>query len=396
MSYREFTRRVLTVVGILVLLLGFWYLRNIVMLAFLSSIIAVSMSIPVNRLQQFGLARGPSIAITVVTTLLLLILFVTWILPTLAVQMADLVTELPEAFDTAADSYNDWHANQNQTLQDFLPSGDPEELEALLGIEEGGLEEIVSVEDAAGFLLPVLRGAGNVLAGLVANIVIVFFVSLFLLLDPMDYARGALLLMPPQYHKRTVEVMMELRITLTAWLSAQAISITISAILVYVILGLIIGVPNALAIAALAGIMTFIPNIGSLVPLIPIVIFTLADDPAKTPLALIAYFVIQQVESNVITPTIVKERLSIPAGALFIFQLVSATLFGFFGLLLAVPLLATLITLVRELYVYDVLGMRGIRVDIETVETNKLRLVTSETDHDPPMVWVLESESAED
>jgi predicted PurR-regulated permease PerM len=365
------------------------------MLAFLSSIIAVSLSIPVNRLQRFGLRRGPAVGITVVTALILVISFVTWILPTLVVQMADLVTELPDAFDTATASYNEWHEGQNSTIQELLPRGDSNEIERMLGIEDSGLEDIISVEDAAGFLLPVLRGASNVLVGVVANLVIVFFVSLFLLLDPMDYARGAIMLVPQPYQKRAVEVLVELRITLTAWLTAQSISIVISGTLVYVILGLIIGVPNALAIAALAGLMTFIPNIGSLVPLIPIVIFTLADDPAKTPFALIAYFVIQQVESNVITPTIVKERLSIPAGALFIFQLISATLFGFFGILLAVPLLATLITLVRELYVYDALGMRGVSVDIETIAPDKLRLVTTHHDDKPPMVWVLDTDDPE-
>ena len=61
--------------------------------------------------------------------------------------MADLVTELPDAFETATETYGDWHEDQNQTIQDLLPRGDADEIEELLGIEEGGLEEIISVED---------------------------------------------------------------------------------------------------------------------------------------------------------------------------------------------------------------------------------------------------------
>jgi predicted PurR-regulated permease PerM len=74
-----------------------------------------------------------------------------------------------------------------------------------------------------------------------------------------------------------------------------------------------------------------------------------------------AYLVIQLAESNVITPTLVKAELNIPAGGLMIFQLLMTLAFGALGLLLAVPVFAGLIVLVREIYSYDLRGLRRCR-----------------------------------
>lgn len=384
MSYGEFVKRTLTVFGIGIFFVGFWYLRNIFMIAFLASIIAISLSIPVTRLQEFGMKRGYAIASTLFSALLIVILFMTWILPVMVTQMSDLVEGLPDAFTNATETYNEWQGKQNDTFQRFFPEFDTKEIERTLGLsdDQPASEALFSVEDVSSFALPVLRGAGNVIAGLVANLLIIMIVSIFLLADPMDYARGFLSVIPLPYQPRAVEIMVQLRKTVVTWMTAQSLSITVTIALVWIILGWILGVPNALALGVIAGIMTFIPNIGSIVPLIPITIFTLADEPRKLPLVLAAYLLIQQLESNFITPSFVKRQLSIPAGALLIFQLISGALFGVLGIVLAVPLLAVIITLIREIYVYDVLGMRGVEVSIEQSPDGKLKLITISNEDD--------------
>ena len=107
------------------------------------------------------------------------------------------------------------------------------------------------------------------------------------------------------------------------------------------------------------GLCYFCAHIGAFLPLIPITVFTLADDPAKLLIMVPAYLAIQSVESNVLSPLIVKRQLSIPAAGMFVFQIVSGLIFGVLGILLAVPLLAVIVTLVRELYSHDVLGLEG-------------------------------------
>lgn len=367
MTYTEFVKRVVTIFAIAILCVVLWRVRQILMLAFLSSIIAISLTIPVGRLQKLGLRRTPSILLTLAAALVVIVLFFAWFLPVTAVQMADLVDQFPDAFEDARAAYTDWYNRQDDTLRAVLLNPDGRDLDRFLN-------EAAEIGASAAATL------GNAVASVAGNLAIVIIVAVFLLLEPKDYARGAISLIPPAYRPRALEVMVQLRITVTTWMTALTFSISISMFLVWLVIGIILGVPNGLALGVIAGFSTIIPNIGSLIPLVPITIFTLADEPRKLPFVLPAYLAIQLLESNVLTPSIVKRQLSIPAALVLLFQLIAATLFGFFGVLLAVPLLAITITLVRELYIHDILGLRGVSVDIETREDGALRLVTHDAD----------------
>lgn len=367
MTYGEFAKRTLTVLGLLAFALMLWELRGIVMLVLLASIIAVSLNLPVQRLQKWGMRRQIAIALTLAGVVVGLGLFLAWILPAMVVELAQLIAQLPDAWNTFQAAYTDWYAAQSGVLTDFLPELDGDVLDDVLA----------QVADAGSALLP---GAGTLLLNGLGNFLIVIVVSVFLLLDPMDYLRGFITLVPAGLRGRALEVMLELRLAVTTWMTALSFSITITIILVWLVLGVILGIPNALGLGVIAGLMTIIPTIGSIVPVIPIIIFTLSDDPAKLPLSVPAYIIIQLVESNILTPAYVKRQLNIPVALVLLFQVIAGTLFGLIGVLLAVPMLAIIITLVRELYVYDALGMRGTSFDIEQDQTGQLRIVTREAD----------------
>jgi predicted PurR-regulated permease PerM len=100
--------------------------------------------------------------------------------------------------------------------------------------------------------------------------------------------------------------------------------------------------------------------------LIPIAIITLATDPSQFLIMAPAYLLIQMLESSVITPSLIKAELNIPQGGLLLFQLLMTLAFGTLGLLLALPMLAVLIVLVREIYSYDLLGLRSLAIEITT------------------------------
>jgi predicted PurR-regulated permease PerM len=381
-TYQEFVKRFLTVVAVVLGLLAIWQLREIVLVVFLAAIIAISLSVPVHRLQAWGMKRGYAITITLTIVLLGFVTFLVWLLPVLVTQMADLVEELPDATDQTFLEYNNWRSKQSSTIQDILPRADYEEIEKQLGLGESDEPPAFDFSDVSNVALPVLGGAANFALGLVAQLAVIIIVSIFFLLDPSDYVRGIITIFPAAYRPRAMEVITQLQKTVVTWMAALSLSISVTVVLVTIVLGGILRVPNSLALGVIAGVTTVIPNIGSLISIVPIIIFTLADDPAKLPFVLIAYLLIQQVESNVITPSIVKRELSIPPAALLIFQLIAAALFGFFGILLAVPMLATLMTLIRELYLYDVLGMRGVKVEVEQLEDGSWKVSEVHRDAD--------------
>jgi predicted PurR-regulated permease PerM len=223
-----------------------------------------------------------------------------------------------------------------------------------------------------------LGGVGTVLT-LLVNVAVVLFIAIFFLVDPQSYVRASLYLLPKEYHTSALDIWKELYQTLRAWLSALSLSITITAALVWLILGVLLGMPNPLVVAVFAGLATFIPNVGVFLPIIPITIFTLSGEPGRLLIYIPVYLLIQLVESNVLTPSIVKAELNIPAGGLMIFQLLMTIAFGPLGLLLAVPALAVIIVLVRELYVYDRLQLRDTEIDVEIDDEGEIQLAEHDT-----------------
>lgn len=381
MSYGEFVKRVTTVFAIGVALLGLWYLREIVMLAFLSVIIALVFSAPAERLEKSGVPRSIAIGITISGIVLLFSLLVLWFVPIVLNAFTQLSNDLPTAYQNTLDYYIEWRADRPASAQDLLP-----ELEA--NAQELETNDIVSQEQIASFLLPSLGRVSSAAVAVGANVVVIIVISIFLLVDPHSHVRGLLALIPAEHHNRVAHLLFVLRYTLRNWLTTLAFSMVLTAVLMEIFFGWILGVPNAVALALIAGLLTVIPNIGAAISVIPIVLVTLSHDPVLLPIALIGYFVLQQVESNVITPLFIRSRMQIPPASLFIFQIAAAAVFGFLGLVLAVPLMAAIIAVVRELYVYDTLGFRNkfIRImldstglSVDVVDSNNL-----ETDVTPP------------
>lgn len=362
MSYREFFRRFLLVVIILVVLVGLWQVRGTVILAFLGVVLAVALSIPVNRLhKKHGWRRTWAIIFTVfifllVTTLVYLILF-----PAIFDEVGRLIVSIPAAYNSIIDLYEQFRSS-NELIANFFPAFQGNE--ANQTFDQLGDQFMGSIGSILETSLPVLLSGIGSLASFVLNFVLAVFLAILFLIDPMSYVKASLYLVPEQYHQRLLNLWNELYRTLTTWIRALSFSITVTVLLVWLVLGVLLGSPNALIVAVFAGVATLIPNIGFWLPLLPILIFNLAADPAQLLIVVPAYLLIQIVESNFITPSIVKAELNIPAAGMMVCQLVLGILLGPLGLFLAVPLVAVIIAIVRELYSFDSLGLRGKQLDL--------------------------------
>ena len=357
MSNQDFFKRILmvtlTAIGVLLL----WHLRSIFMLGFAALMIAVGVSIPAGWLQRRGLRRGFAILLSGLITLLIALFLTLWIVPTLIQETLTIIAQLPVMIGASIEAYEDLRAN-NEFLSGVLPTLEMDSFQTLqetLGLEPESLRNLASTIIGTG-TSTLFAGLG-LFGYLLTNLLFVLFIAAFFLYEPTSYIKASLYLVPRGYRARLLEIWDELYETLRTWISAQFLSISITAALVFGILGLLLGMPFPLIVAAFAGFATFIPNIGAFLPLIPIVIFTVAEKPEWLFIYVGVYLLIQLTESNIITPLIVKAELDIPSGVLMLFQLIAAALLGAMGLLFAVPLLALLITLVREFYTKDMLGV---------------------------------------
>ena len=143
--------------------------------------------------------------------------------------------------------------------------------------------------------------------------------------------------------------------TLRWWLIGKVGSMIFIGILTWIGLS-IIGVPLALTLGLIAGLLSFIPNFGPIISALPAILLAFIDSPITAVYVLILYVGVQLVESNLVTPIIERETVELPPALTIIFQLALSVMIGGLGLVLATPLLAVIMVLVQMVYIQDVLG----------------------------------------
>ena len=131
------------------------------------------------------------------------------------------------------------------------------------------------------------------------------------------------------------------------WLLGRILSMVIVGILSYVGL-LALGVPVPLFLAILAGLLSFIPNIGPILSVVPAILVVSGAGLLQIGLVVTLYVVIQFIESYVLTPRIQQNLIAVPPALLLAAQLILGTIFGIMGLLLAAPAPAVVVALVRD------------------------------------------------
>jgi predicted PurR-regulated permease PerM len=198
------------------------------------------------------------------------------------------------------------------------------------------------------------------------NFLLLLVGSLFFAADPKVYERGFLLLIPPSKRAAMEDALFDAAATLRLWLRAQLIQMTTMGVLVGIGLW-IAGVPSAAALGLLAGLSEFIPYVGPTAAMLPAL--GLAATAGTGPIigTLVTYALVRLVQSNFITPYVTNRVISIPP-AITLFAILSiGAVFGVFGLFFSAALLVVIFTLIRSLYLREVLGEDIPRAEHETL-----------------------------
>ncbi len=185
--------------------------------------------------------------------------------------------------------------------------------------------------------------------GFLGDLYTVFFLGLFLAATPKEYVKGIVSLVPRKGRSKANDVLQRMGLNLRSWFKGMTYSVLITFALTAGGL-LALGVDQWLILSILAGLLTFIPNFGPIISLIPAVLVGFLDSPQQALYIGILYFFIQLIESNLITPYIQNKMLSIPAALLLFFQMLMGVLGGAWGVVMATPFLVVIMTLVQELY----------------------------------------------
>lgn len=197
--------------------------------------------------------------------------------------------------------------------------------------------------------------------GGLGDIYIIFFLGIFFMAQPDLYKRGIIVLFPKHKRKRAEEVVYTLGYTLKRWLLGKLFSMLIVGILTGIGLA-ILGIPLALTLAIFAAIVSFIPNFGPIIGLIPAFLLAFTKGGEYALYTVLLYIVVQAIESNVITPLIQRKMISFPMAMILLAQVLLGIFTGGLGLILAVPVIAIVMVLIKMLYIEDILGDTSIEV----------------------------------
>jgi predicted PurR-regulated permease PerM len=188
----------------------------------------------------------------------------------------------------------------------------------------------------------------------IADVLVVIVAGIFLATQPRFYLTGAVKLIPPTKRALALESIMESEQALRLWLRGQLIAMIVVGLLTG--LGLwALGMPSALTLGLLAGILEFIPFAGPILSAVPAILLALAVSPEIALWVLLLYFAVQQFEGYVLTPLVQQYAVDLP-GVVLLFSLIAfGALFGTLGVILAAPLTVVCYVLVKRLYVIETL-----------------------------------------
>ncbi|MBE9235049.1 AI-2E family transporter [Anabaena aphanizomenioides LEGE 00250] len=329
-------------IGLITLVLSLyilWQLREVLLLIFAAVVLATTLNRLARTFQNLGIKSGFAVFLSVMIFLGGVIGFFWLIVPPFAQQFQELTYRVPQGFERI----NTWIDEQRTHI--------PEQLEVFI-------PDINSlVAEAQPLINRVLGNSFAFVSGslvIVLNILLVLVLTGMFLVNPNAYRKVFVRLFPSFYRRRVEGILDQCELSLERWVSGAFLAVCVVGLMSMIGLSLL-GVKAALALGVLAGFMNLIPNLGPTMSVVPAMAIALLDNPWKPVFVLILYFVIQQVESNFITPIVMAHQVSLLPAVTLISQLFFVTFFGFLGLFLALPLTVVAKIWVQEVLVKDVL-----------------------------------------
>ena len=189
----------------------------------------------------------------------------------------------------------------------------------------------------------------------VTDAVLIFFAGLYLAGQPDLYLRGVLSLTPPAYRSRMTVILGEVYDGLRHWVLGQLVTMAVVGTIFGVALA-IIGVPSPVVLGLIAALSEFIPLLGPVVATVPAVLAALSQSYTMVIWVVLAFLVIQQIESNLLVPFVQRRAVHLPPVLALFATVLFGLVFGIAGLLFANPLVVAIMIVVRMAYVTDALG----------------------------------------
>ncbi|PYO48608.1 MAG: hypothetical protein DMD72_06940, partial [Gemmatimonadetes bacterium] len=401
---RDIVRVLALIFGFYVLLRLLWIAHPVVFLFFLGVLFGLPVAQGADWLEKRKVPRALGVTIILAAFLGLLTGAGVWMAPILRTQSRELQVRLPEAMDKI-DAWLGHRANgvlgllfneesstdsvriaTAQRVDSTAPAGatvvladssTTDSAAVVPGAVASTTTRTHEVEVGGNLRREItkqFRGAQHSFLSMLTStfavsgaLMLVLFIAAYIGVDPALYHGGILELVPARERDRVAVTLTRLATTLRRWLVTQLIAMVVIGTVTTLFL-FAIHVKAALPLGILAGISKFIPIVGSIFAVIPAMAMAFIDSPHKALLVAIGYFVVQFVENHLLVPVLMKAGVNLPPALTLGIQALMSVLFGFLGLLVAVPLLAAILTIVRTMNAAE---LREISAEADAVVANR-------------------------
>lgn len=317
---------VVKVIAVLAGIALLYYIRDIILLLFIVAIIVAALEPSVESMQLKKIPRA--LGVTIIYLLLLLIFagVIYLVVPPFVNQIGELANSLPDYVNryqswitgtslTSIWTWQSWLANVSSDLSKY----------------SGGFFD----------------AASNFFGGIVSFITVIVL-SFYLLLEREAKSKALIHIIPPDRKEAILEVIRKISEKIGRWLRGQLTLCLIIGVLDFIAL-MIIGIPYALSIGILAAFLEMIPILGPVITgVFAIVIAITTVGWVKALIVLIVFILIQQLENQILVPKIMQKAVGLSPVYIIVALLIAAKLFGLIGIILAVPVAASIVVVIAE------------------------------------------------
>ena len=317
--------RIVAFIALIFLLIEAW---QIVASVFLAIVIAAALEPSLRWFESKKIKRIYSVPVIYLVAFALVVGTFYAVIPGLFFEIRDLSQDLPERIDSFVDN-----TFAGTVLEGVIPN----------------VQDMFSnVEDRLGGLGDNLFSFATTIFGGVVSMIFIVVASFWLCLDRREVNRFLTSFTPAVYRDYIGNLWGRIQRRLGHWMQAQFIIAVLMGVAVYVLLS-ILGSPYALTLGVVAGFLEVIPFIGPLIAGALILGLVAVDSVVKGLIAVVIYVLFQQFEQNVIVPTIMSKVVGSNPLVILVAALIGAELLGFWGIVLAIPIVAVVSEILRDI-----------------------------------------------
>jgi predicted PurR-regulated permease PerM len=337
---------VVLVLLVAALLLFVWRIAALLLLVFLAVLLAVYLSALTDAVVRWTRVPRPlALTLAIVGTLAAVSGVAVLVAAPVVQQTADLIAAVPQYLNALDALIGRWIQRFPQLASAGLGAGQT-------GLVSTSLQE--GVEFVRRGIIPTATATGMVLIDAVAVLVM----AIYLAVRPAVYQEGMLALVPPRHRAFARAIALDVAQTLRAWVGAQLTAMVVLAVLTGIGLRLL-GVPYWLAFAVFTGVVALIPFFGTLFSTLLPALLVLPERGLLVALAVASVgVVVHLIEANLVSPLVMERKVALPPVLTILSVLIAAEVSGLLGMVVAVPVLATVVVLVRHILIDRAYGER--------------------------------------